>query len=186
MVVSTLPWHCGGTTTNLEKLSIDQIAPPSGPVMAPLETLLLVLLLPPRALQPSGPEGQAPVRRIWHGLRTGPPALIAAILLAGVAPLSGLTPMALGLVENVATLFDLNAIFTIRLRAAIPQRGSAPEPTAESVRDSRWCRNCSPAGESIERAVHAPSANWAKWGKWVKFLCSTSISEFPSPFLLTP
>ncbi len=102
-----------GTTTVLEKLSIDHMTPPSGPVVALIGTVLLVVLLTPGALRFSGPGEPSLTRGTWHGLRTHPRALSVAILLAGVAPLFGFTAIALGLVGYVTTLFKLSAVFTI-------------------------------------------------------------------------
>jgi drug/metabolite transporter (DMT)-like permease len=102
-----------GTTTVLEKLSIDHMRPASGPVVALLGTLLLVVLLTPKALRPPRPEEPARAKQSWHGLRAHPQALLGAVLLAGVAPLFGFTAIALGLVGYVTTLFKLSAIFTI-------------------------------------------------------------------------
>jgi len=109
-IVASALW---GTTTVLEKLSIEHVTPPSGPVVALLGTFLLVLLLTPGALLPSRSEKPSPTWGLWQGLRAHPYALCAAIGLAGVAPLFGFTAIALGLVGYVTTLFKLSAIFTI-------------------------------------------------------------------------
>lgn len=109
-IVASALW---GTTTVLEKLSIDHITPPSGPVVALLGTFLLVVLLTPGALRPPRPEESSRARNTWHGLRVHRRALFGAVLLAGVAPLFGFTAIALGLVGYVTTLFKLGAIFTI-------------------------------------------------------------------------
>jgi len=109
-IVASALW---GTTTVLEKLSIDHMTPRSGPAVALIGTFLLVVLLTPGAFQPSRREQQSPARESWHGLRVHPRALFAAVLLAGVAPLFGFTAIALGLVGYVTTLFKLSAIFTI-------------------------------------------------------------------------
>ena len=109
-IVASALW---GTTTVLEKLSIDHMSPPSGPVVALLGTFLMVLLLTPGAFRPTRSAVPSPARGTWHGLRAHPYALFAAILLAGVAPLFGFTAIALGLVGYVTTLFKLSAILTI-------------------------------------------------------------------------
>ena len=109
-IVASALW---GTTTVLEKLSIEHVTPPSGPVVALLGTFLLVLLLTLEALRPSRSEKPSPTRGPRQGLRAHPYALCAAIALAGIAPLFGFTAIALGLVGFVTTLFKLSAIFTI-------------------------------------------------------------------------
>lgn len=109
-IVASALW---GTTTVLEKLSIDHITPPSGPVVALLGTFLLVVLLTPAALRPPRPEESSRAKNTWYGLRVHRRALFGAVLLAGVAPLFGFTAIALGLVGYVTTLFKLGAIFTI-------------------------------------------------------------------------
>ncbi len=102
-----------GTTTVLEKLSIDHMTPHSGPVVALVGTFLLVLLLTPGIFRSSRENERVSLKGRFHGLRTHPRALSAAILLAGVAPLFGFTAIALGLVGYVTTLFKLSAILTI-------------------------------------------------------------------------
>ena len=102
-----------GTTTVLEKLAIDHVTPPSGPVVALIGTFLLVALLTPEALRSTRAEERSRATGPWEGLRTHPRALAAAILLAGVAPLFGFTAIALGLVGYVTTLFKLSAVLTI-------------------------------------------------------------------------
>jgi drug/metabolite transporter (DMT)-like permease len=109
IVASTL-W---GATTVLEKLAIEHVTPPSGPLVALLGTFLLVVLLTPGAIRPSQPEKPSSARGTWQGLRTHPRTLFAAIVLAGVAPLFGFSAIALGLVGYVTTLFKLSAILTI-------------------------------------------------------------------------
>jgi drug/metabolite transporter (DMT)-like permease len=109
-IVASALW---GTTTVLEKLSIDHMTPPSGPAVALLGTFLLVILLTPGALQSSQSRESSSARDAWDGLRIHPLALLGAALLAGVAPLFGFTAIALGLVGYVTTLFKLSAIFTI-------------------------------------------------------------------------
>ena len=102
-----------GTTTVLEKLAIDHMVPPSGPIVALLGTLLLVLLLTPGALQPSDRMGSVAQQNRWNGLRAHPRALLLTMLIAGIAPLFGFTAIALGLVGYITTLFKLSAVLTI-------------------------------------------------------------------------
>lgn len=102
-----------GTTTVLEKLSIDHMTPPSGPVVALLGTFLMVLLLTPAALRPAHRAGLATRQDKRKGLRAHPRALVLAVLIAGIAPLFGFTAIALGLVGYVTTLFKLSAILSI-------------------------------------------------------------------------
>src|SRR5437764_739250 len=109
-IVASILW---GTTTVLEKLAIEHVRPPSGPLVALLGTFLLVILLTPGVLRSSRPERPSPTRGTWQGLRPHARALFAAIVLAGVAPLFGFSAIALGLVGYVTTLFKLSAIFTI-------------------------------------------------------------------------
>ncbi len=56
-----------GTTTVLEKLSIDHMTPPNGPTVALLGTFLMVLLLTPGALRPAHQEDQQPMRTRGRG-----------------------------------------------------------------------------------------------------------------------
>ena len=100
-----------GTTTVLEKLAIDHMTPPSGPVVALLGTFLVVALLTPGALWTRSRQGVQ--ERRWKGLAAHPRALSLAILIAGIAPLFGFTAIALGLIGYVTTLFKLSAVLTI-------------------------------------------------------------------------
>ena len=109
-VIASALW---GTTTVLEKLSIEHMTPPSGPAVALLGTSLMVLLLTPGALWSSGREGPSAQQRRWKGLRAHPRAIAPAVLIAGIAPLFGFTAIALGLVGYVTTLFKLSAVLTI-------------------------------------------------------------------------
>jgi bacterial/archaeal transporter family protein len=109
-VIASALW---GTTTVLEKLAIEHMTPPSGPVVALLGTFLLVLLLTPGALRSSGNEATRVQQNGWKGLRAHPRALALAVLIAGIAPLFGFTAIALGLVGYVTTLFKLSAVLTI-------------------------------------------------------------------------
>ena len=102
-----------GSTTVLEKLAIDHLSPPSGPVVALISTFLLALLLTPGALRSIRSERSSHVTRARDGLRLHARALFAAVALAGIAPLFGFTAIALGLVGYVTALFKLGAIFTI-------------------------------------------------------------------------
>lgn len=102
-----------GTTTVLEKLSIEHMAPPSGPFVALLGTALMVVLLTPAALMSLRQATSPTTQRRWSGLRAHPRALTVAVVLSGVAPLFGFTAIALGLVGYVTTLFKLSSIFTI-------------------------------------------------------------------------
>jgi len=100
-----------GTTTVLEKLAIDHMAPPSGPSVALLGTFLMAVLLTPGALRSRSHEETEENR--WKGLALHPWALSLAVLIAGIAPLFGFTAIALGLVGYVTTLFKLSAVLTI-------------------------------------------------------------------------
>ena len=109
-VIASALW---GTTTILEKLAIERMTPPSGPVVALLGTFLLVLLLTPGALRSSGDEARPVQQNGRKGVRSHPRALATAVLIAGIAPLFGFTAIALGLVGYVTTLFKLSAVLTI-------------------------------------------------------------------------
>lgn len=107
-IVASALW---GTTAVLEKLAIDHMAPPSGPVVALLSTSLIVVLLTPGALVTRSQEALKESR--WKGLAFHPRALLASVLLASIAPLFGFTAIALGLVGYVTTIFKLSAVLTI-------------------------------------------------------------------------
>jgi drug/metabolite transporter (DMT)-like permease len=109
-IIASALW---GTTTVLEKLSIEHMTPPSGPTVALLGTFIMVLLLTPGALWSPGRGGPAARQSRWKGLRAHPRALALAVLIAGIAPLFGFTAIALGLVGYVTTLFKLSAVLTI-------------------------------------------------------------------------
>jgi drug/metabolite transporter (DMT)-like permease len=109
-VIASALW---GTTTVLEKLSIEHMTPPSGPAVALLGTFLMVLLLTPGALWSPGRGGSAARQSRLKGLRAHPRALALAVLIAGIAPLFGFTAIALGLVGYVTALFKLSAVLTI-------------------------------------------------------------------------
>ena len=87
------------------------MTPPSGPVVALLETFLLVVLLTPQVWRTRSREGSRESR--WKGLARHPRALLLAVLIAGMAPLFGFTAIALGLVGYVTTLYKLSVILTI-------------------------------------------------------------------------
>ncbi len=109
-VVASALW---GTTTVLEKLSIEHMTPPSGPFVALVGTLLLVVLLTPSAFWLSDQKETHAAHSMFAGLRAHRRDLAAAVLLAGIAPLFGFTAIALGLVGYITTLFKLSAVFTI-------------------------------------------------------------------------
>jgi len=109
-IIASALW---GTTTVLEKLSIEHMTPPSGPAVALLGTFLMVLLLTPGALRSPGRGGSPAQQSRWKGLRAHSHALAMAALIAGVAPLFGFTAIAFGLVGYVTALFKLSAVLTI-------------------------------------------------------------------------
>ena len=109
-VIASALW---GATTVLEKLSIEHMTPPSGPFVAMVGTALMVVLLTPGTFFSSERKGTPAQKGRWSGLQTHPPALITAVVLAGVAPLFGFTAIALGLVGYVTALFKLSSILTI-------------------------------------------------------------------------
>ncbi|GAC1404441.1 MAG: hypothetical protein NVSMB49_22930 [Ktedonobacteraceae bacterium] len=97
-----------GTTTVFEKLAIDHMTPPSGPAVALLGTMLLVVFLTPGAWWTRGAKESR-----WKGVAFHPYTFSASVLLAGIAPLFGFTAIALGLVGYVTTIFKLSAVLTI-------------------------------------------------------------------------
>ncbi len=109
-VVASALW---GTTTVLEKLSIEHMTPPSGPFVALVRTLLLVALLTPSAFRLSEQKETHTAHSMFAGLHAHRRDLAAAVLLTGIAPLFGFTVIALGLVGYITTLFKLIADFTI-------------------------------------------------------------------------
>lgn len=109
-VVASALW---GMTTVFEKLSIDHMSPPNGPVVALLGTFLMVLLLTPGAVRSYKQETTAVQPHRWQGLRIHLRAVLLAVLIAGIAPLFGFTAIALGLVGYVTTLFKLSSVLTI-------------------------------------------------------------------------
>ncbi len=112
-VLAVLASALWGTTTVLEKLAIDHLSPPSGPLVALLGTGLLVVLLTPSMWLERKHDEQRTTINSWCGLRAHPRALMSAIVLAGIAPLFGFTAIALGLVGYVTALFKLSSVFTI-------------------------------------------------------------------------
>jgi uncharacterized membrane protein len=105
-----------GITTVLEKLTIEHVAPPSGPLVAFASTLLLVICLTPGAIWarrtvkgPVGDGAQAGIGQ--HANYRG--TLVAAALLAGIAPLFGFSAIAAGLVGYVTALFKFGAVLTV-------------------------------------------------------------------------
>lgn len=116
-IVASMLW---GTTTVLEKLAIEHVRPPSGPLVALVSTGITVVLLTPNALallfRPGDTAPPASTFRqlaLFGGLSMHPRAFLAASILAGIAPLFGFTAIALGLVGYVTALFKLSAVFTI-------------------------------------------------------------------------
>ncbi len=102
-----------GVTTVLEKLAIEHVTPPSGPLVALLGTALLVVLLTPGAFWSSKRTDASTSRGTWGGLRTHAGIFMVAALIAGVAPLFGFSAIAFGLVGYVTALFKLSAVLTI-------------------------------------------------------------------------
>lgn len=102
-----------GVTTVLEKLAIEHVTPPNGPLVALLGTALLVVLLTPGAFWSSRRTDASASRGTWGGLRIRAGRFMVAALIAGVAPLFGFTAIALGLVGYVTALFKLSAVLTI-------------------------------------------------------------------------
>ena len=102
-----------GMTTVLEKLAIEHVTPPNGPLVALLGTVLLVALLTPGAFWSSRRTDASALGRTWGELRRHKVTFVVAALIAGVAPLFGFTAIALGLVGYVTALFKLSAVLTI-------------------------------------------------------------------------
>jgi uncharacterized membrane protein len=119
-VMALLASRLWGTTTVLEKLAIEHVTPPNGPLVALNSTALTVLLLTPNAIfalgrswrthSPGEPLGQ---KKGMRGLRSQPRTFLVAISIAGIAPLFGFMAIAMGFVGYVTSLFKLSAIFTI-------------------------------------------------------------------------
>jgi len=102
-----------GMTTVLEKLAIEHVTPPNGPLVALLGTALLVVLLTPGAFWSSRRTDASASGGTWGELRRHAATFVVAALIAGVAPLFGFTAIALGLVGYVTALFKLSAVLTI-------------------------------------------------------------------------
>ena len=109
-LIASVLW---GATTVLEKLAIEHMTPPSGPFVALVGTALMVVLLTPGTFFSAQREGTPAQKGRWSGIQAHPRALLAAIVLAGTAPLFGFTAIALGLVGYVTALFKLSSILTI-------------------------------------------------------------------------
>jgi uncharacterized membrane protein len=117
-ILASAAW---GATTVLEKLAIEQMAPPSGPVVALLETMLLVLLLTPGAWWMGAREAHGKER--WKGLAAHPHALWLSVLIASIAPLFGFSAIALGMVGYVTAIFKLSAVLTTLWAWWLPGEG---------------------------------------------------------------
>jgi len=87
--------------------------PPSGPFVAFVGTMLLVVLLTPNAFFSSNTTETSEQKKGWSGLRIHTRALLLAIFIAGIAPLFGFPAIALGLVGYVTALFKLRSVLTI-------------------------------------------------------------------------
>ena len=109
-VVASALW---GATTVLEKLAIEHVTPPSGPLVALVGTALTVALLTPGALLSSGRANTPAQKSTPGGLGAHLPTFAVAALIAGVAPLFGFTAIAIGLVGYVTALFKLSAVLTV-------------------------------------------------------------------------
>ncbi len=109
-----------GTTTVLEKLAIEHVTPPNGPLVALISTALTVLLLTPNAIfalsrssRTASPGETLGQKKGIGGLRAQLRTFLVAVTIAGIAPLFGFTAIALGFVGYVSALFKLSAVFTI-------------------------------------------------------------------------
>src|SRR5260221_4936360 len=83
-VLAVLASALWGTTTVLEKLAIDHLAPPSGPFVALLGTGLLVVLLTPSTWLGRRRDTHQTTTGSWRGLHAHPRALISAIALSRI------------------------------------------------------------------------------------------------------
>jgi uncharacterized membrane protein len=124
IMLALLASALGDMTTALEKLAIEHVTPPSGQLVALVGTVLLVLLLTPLAVaarrhaERTASSGEKPgpmaePTKGWGGLNKHPRVLLAASIIAGIAPLFGFSAIALGLVGSVTALFKLSAVFTL-------------------------------------------------------------------------
>lgn len=108
-----------GTTTVLEKLAIQHVTPPNGPLVALAGTFIMTLFLTPNAFRarrrpkPDSPVQAGVPQRGFQGLRLHVRIFILAAMIAGIAPLFGFTAIALGNVGYVTALFKLSAVFTV-------------------------------------------------------------------------
>jgi transporter family protein len=102
-----------GITTVLEKLAIEHVTPPSGPLVALAGTLLTVLLLTPGAWWGGRRADSSALQRRFGGLERHPRAFLLTALLAGIAPLFGFTAIATGLVGYVTAPFKLSSVLTV-------------------------------------------------------------------------
>lgn len=116
-IIASMLW---GTTTVLEKLAIEHVRPPNGPLVALVGTVITVVLLTPNALAPlfrhddtSPSTDPSKHQALFGGLSAHRLSFLAAAILAGIAPLFGFTAIATGLVGYVTALFKLSAIFTV-------------------------------------------------------------------------
>ncbi len=120
-VMAILASGLWGTTTVLEKLAIEHVAPPNGPLVALISTALTVLLLTPnatfaliRSTRRTASKGETlSQKKGIGGLRAQLRTFLVAVSIAGIAPLFGFTAIALGFVGYVTALFKLSAVFTI-------------------------------------------------------------------------
>jgi len=119
-VMAILASGLWGTTTVLEKLAIEHVTPPNGPLVALISTALTVLLLTPNAIfalsrssRTASPGETLGQKKGIGGLRAQLRTFLVAVTIAGIAPLFGFTAIALGFVGYVSALFKLSAVFTI-------------------------------------------------------------------------
>lgn len=150
-------------TTVLEKLAIEQMMPPGGPVAAlPGPTLLAVLLTPGAWWRRSRQEDEAPG---WKGVARPPRALLLAVLLANVAPEPTQRDASLhrarsGQVSHLLPVSDL------RFRALCPLcefgdghcdaavRGTGNTiPGTECFVASQWAPNCAEKMKKVRRSL---------------------------------
>ncbi len=108
-----------GTTTVLEKLAIQHVTPPNGPLVAFAGTLIMTLFLTPNALlaqrrpEVAQSERAETQKRGAGGLRVHLRIFLVAAVIAGIAPLFGFTAIAQGNVGYVTALFKLSSVFTV-------------------------------------------------------------------------
>src|SRR5260370_371872 len=109
-IIASALW---GITTVLEKLAIEHVTPPSGPLVALAGTLLTVTLPTPSAFFSQRRADVPAPKQPLGGLGRHRRAYFGAVLIAGIAPLFGFTAIAGGLVGYVTALFKLGAVFTL-------------------------------------------------------------------------